>query len=68
MSQENVEVVRGITSAINHGDVDDVIRHTTADVVIIVARSAVEGAFVGHEGVRKFFADYRQNFEVFETS
>ena len=66
MSQENVEIVRGITRAINHGDVDYVIRHTTADAVIIVARSAVEGAFVGSEGVRTFFADNRQNFEVFE--
>jgi ketosteroid isomerase-like protein len=66
MSQENMDVVRGIARAINHGDVDYVIRHTTEDVVIVAARSAVVGPFVGHEGVRKFFADNRQNFKVFE--
>src|SRR6476619_3297041 len=65
MSQKNVEIVRGITRAVNHGDVDYVIRHTTEDVVIVAARSAVEGAFVGHEGVRKFFADNATNFDVF---
>jgi ketosteroid isomerase-like protein len=66
MSQENVEIGRGIIHAINRGDVDYVIRHTTEDVVIVAARSAVEGSFMGHEGVRAFFADNRQNFEVFE--
>ena len=66
MSQEKVELVRGITRAISHGDADYIIRHSTEDLVIVPARSAVEGAFVGHEGVRKFFADNRQNFEVFE--
>ena len=66
MSQENVELVRGITRAVNHGDADYIIRHTTEDVVIVPARSAVEGPFVGHEGVRRFFADNRQNFEVFQ--
>ena len=65
MSLENVGVMRGITRAINHGDVDYVIRHTTEDVVIVAARSAVEGPFVGHKGVREFFADNR-HFEVFQ--
>ena len=66
MSRENVDVVRGITHAVSHGIVNYVIRHTTEDVVIIAGRSAIEGPFVGHEGVRKFFADNRQNFEVFQ--
>jgi ketosteroid isomerase-like protein len=66
MSQENVEIVRGIARAVNDGDVDYVIGHTTEDVVIVAARSAVVGPFVGHDGVRKFFADNQQNFEVFQ--
>lgn len=66
MSEQNVEVVRGIARAVNRGDADYIIRHSTEDVVIIAARSAVEGAFVGHEGVRKFFADNAENFEVFQ--
>ena len=63
MSQENVEIVRGIIHAINRGDVDYVIRHTTEDVVTVAARSAIEGPFVGHEGLRKFFADNRVGME-----
>jgi ketosteroid isomerase-like protein len=66
VSQENVEIVRGIAHAVSHGDVDYVIRHTTEDAVLLVARSAVEGPFLGHHGVEEFFADNRQNFEVFE--
>jgi ketosteroid isomerase-like protein len=62
----NVEVVRRITGAINRRDIDFVIRHTTEDVVIVAARSSIEGPFVGHPGVRKFFSDNAENFEVFE--
>ena len=32
----------------------------------IAARSAVDGAYHGHDGLRKFFADNDENFEVFE--
>ncbi|HEV7565936.1 MAG TPA: nuclear transport factor 2 family protein [Microbacteriaceae bacterium] len=67
MSQENVELFRRANAAINRGDVEYAIRHSTEDVVIIPARSAVEGHFVGHEGVRKFFADNAANFELFHV-
>ncbi|HMD57854.1 MAG TPA: nuclear transport factor 2 family protein [Solirubrobacteraceae bacterium] len=66
MSQENVELFRRAT-AINRCDVEYAVRHSTEDVVIIAARSAVEGPFVGHEGVRKFFADNATNFDVFQV-
>ncbi len=66
MSRENVETVRGIARAVNDGDLDYVIRHTTEDVVLNMARSAVEGPFVGHDGVRKWFADNRESFETYE--
>jgi ketosteroid isomerase-like protein len=66
MSQENVEIVRGVAHAVNDGDLDYVIRHTTEDVVLNMARSAVEGPFVGHDGVRKWFADNRESFETYE--
>jgi ketosteroid isomerase-like protein len=66
VARENVEAVRLLTAAMNRGDAECVIRHTTTDVVMILARSAVEGPFVGHEGVRRVFADSRESFEVFE--
>src|SRR5438045_1513059 len=66
MSEENVELFHRVNAALNRGDVEWGVRHSTEDVVIVAARSAVEGPFVGHEGVRKFFADNAINFEVFQ--
>ena len=66
MSVENVELFHRVNAAISRGDVEWAVRHSTEDVVIVAARSAVEGPFVGHEGVRKFFADNATNFEVFQ--
>jgi len=66
MSQENVEVSLRIERAVNGGDVACVIHHTNEDCVLIVGRSAVEGHYVGHEGVRRLFADTAENFELFE--
>jgi ketosteroid isomerase-like protein len=65
VSQENVEIVRGMARAINDGDFDYLIRNSTEDFVLRPGRSAIEGSFVGHEGLRKWFADNAQNFEVF---
>jgi ketosteroid isomerase-like protein len=67
MSQENVELFHRVTAALNRGDVEYAVRHSTEDVVLIAARSAVEGTFVGHDGLRKFFADTATNFEVFQA-
>jgi ketosteroid isomerase-like protein len=67
MSEENVELMRRGTAAMNRGDVGYWVRNSTHDVVIVAARSAVEGSFVGHEGVRQFFADNATNFEVFQV-
>jgi ketosteroid isomerase-like protein len=68
MPDGNVEIVRGMTRALCEGDVDYAIRHTTPDVFMIMARSAVEGPFVGHDGVRRFFADNAENFDMFELN
>jgi ketosteroid isomerase-like protein len=65
MSQENLEIVLGIARASSEGDVDYVIRHTTEEFVMFVARSSVEGPYVGHNGIRQWFADNRENFDVY---
>src|SRR6266576_3936940 len=62
---ENVDLFHRLNAAVNRADVEYAIRHSTDDVLIIAARSAVEGTFVGHDGMRKFFADNAMNFEVF---
>jgi len=66
VSQENAEATRRMTEAVSHGDVAWLIAHTTEDFVLLPARSAVEGSFVGHAGVRRFFADNAENFALFE--
>jgi ketosteroid isomerase-like protein len=55
-----------MAEAVSRRDVAWVIAHTTEDVVLLPGRSAVEGSFVGHEGVRRFFADNAESFELFE--
>jgi ketosteroid isomerase-like protein len=67
VSEKNVETIRGIARAINGGDVDYIIQHTTEDIVLLMARSAVEGPYLGHDGMRKWLADNRQNFEIYEV-
>ena len=66
MSQENVDLFWEGTDALRRGDIEPILDRVSEDVVWIAARSAVEGAYHGHEGLRRFFADNAENFEVFE--
>jgi ketosteroid isomerase-like protein len=66
MSQENVEMFLEGTNALRRGDIEPILDRVSEDVVWIAARSAVEGAYHGHEGLRRFVADNAENFEVFE--
>jgi ketosteroid isomerase-like protein len=52
--------------ALRRGDRKGFLALVDEDVVWIAARSAVEGNYRGHEGLRQFFADNDENFEVFE--
>jgi ketosteroid isomerase-like protein len=66
MSHENVEISLSMAGAVNRRDIAHLIDHTTEDFVLTPGRSAVEGSFVGHEGIRRFFADNAESFELFE--
>jgi len=66
MSQENVDLFLEGAEALGRGDVEAVLDVVSEDVVWIAARSAVEGAYRGHEGMRQFLADNAENFELFE--
>ena len=46
-------------------DLEAALEITDPEVELIALRSATEGAFRGHEGIRAFFADNRESFEVF---
>ena len=66
MSRENVEAFQHGVEAIKRNDIEEVLRGVAEDVEWIAARSAVEGAYRGHDGLRRFLADNEESFEVFE--
>ena len=57
MSRENVETARGCVDALNRRDVDGYLTYCTDDVELVPATVAVEGAYTGPDGIRRFFAD-----------
>jgi ketosteroid isomerase-like protein len=61
----NLDVVRAGIAAFNSGDVEAVIRITEPHIEFIPMRAPVQGAYRGHDGIREFFADNAQNFDVF---
>jgi ketosteroid isomerase-like protein len=67
MSQETVDAFRRGTDAINRGDLD-IAAAIHPEVVLEPLRSRTEGAFEGHEGMRRFIADTEEMFEVFHAS
>ena len=66
MWPENMRVFEKAMLAASRGDIEAFLRHVDEDIVWIAARSAVEGAYHGHDGLRKFFADNDESFDVFE--
>ena len=57
MSQENVEVVKRAVAAVNNRDLDSYLACCTADVRMENLNTAIEGAYEGSDGIRRFFAD-----------
>jgi hypothetical protein len=59
MSQENVEIVRRHLSALNARDLPGYLAGCTEDIELWSLLSALEGPYVGAEGIRRFFGDVR---------
>ncbi|HWX97345.1 MAG TPA: nuclear transport factor 2 family protein [Solirubrobacteraceae bacterium] len=57
MSRENVETVQRALDAMNHRDVDRYLTCCTDDVELQPPSSAIEGAYEGRAGIRRFFAE-----------
>jgi ketosteroid isomerase-like protein len=66
MSRENVERFRRLIEALNRADVEAALRDVAEDVVVNALRSAVEGEYHGHDGVRAFFADNAETWELMQ--
>ncbi len=65
MMEGNLAAFARIVDAVNRGDADATCRLAAEDIVVIPRRSATEGAYVGHDGVRSWFADNERTFEIF---
>ena len=67
MSQENVEVFRRATDALERGGFDDALIEELIDpdVIFEPLRAPVSGIHRGHEGIRQFIADTAESFDVF---
>ena len=65
MSSQNLDVLRAGIAAINRADIDAALAFAAEDVVLIPQRAATEGAYHGHAGVRAWFADTAETFELF---
>ena len=63
MSQENVEIVRAAIEAMNRRDIEGVLRLMDPKIRFEHRLAALEGNFVGIDGVRGWFADLLENFD-----
>lgn len=59
--------LRGV-DAINRLDATTVLALTHEECVFEPLRAQTEGAFVGHEGMRRFLADTAETFDLFKVS
>jgi hypothetical protein len=67
MSQQDVDAFRRGIEAINRGEVD-IPKLVHPEGVFEPLRSGTEGAFIGHDGMRRFLADTEDMFEIFQAS
>jgi ketosteroid isomerase-like protein len=63
MSEENVETVRIALRALDQRDVEGYLGVASPEIEVINPASEMEGAAVGHEGMRRFFAELEASAE-----
>jgi ketosteroid isomerase-like protein len=68
MSQENIDAFRRGTEAISRGETVDIPALVHPEAVFEPLRSGTEGAFIGHDGMRRFIEDTEEMFEIFEIN
>jgi ketosteroid isomerase-like protein len=67
MATCNVDTFLRAADATNRGDADALVAVTHPEAVAEPIRAATEGAYVGHDGVRRFIADTAATFEFFRA-
>jgi ketosteroid isomerase-like protein len=66
MAAEDVELIRRAVRAWSEFDEEKALELASEDIEFFALRSATEGTYRGHQGVRAFFADNRESFDLFE--
>jgi ketosteroid isomerase-like protein len=66
VAETNVEAFTAAVGAVANGDAEAGLVYIDPDVVFEPLRSATEGNYVGHDGIRRFVADTQETFDVFE--
>jgi ketosteroid isomerase-like protein len=64
VSREYVAIVRDHVDAFNRADVEALMAICSDDVLFLPGRSALQGGYRGEEGLRSFFADNADTFEL----
>lgn len=67
MSQQDIESFWRGMKAYNEGDLDGLLESFDEEVEFFPLRSAIEGPYHGHEGVRKWWADTAESWETFRV-
>ena len=65
MSQEDVELFWRIMGAFNERNFEAFLPAFDQEIEFFPLRSAIEGPYSGHEGMRKWWADTAENWEIF---
>jgi len=68
MSQENVETFRRNNEAVNRRDLEAFLFDMDPEIEFIPRRAAVQGVYRGYEGMRKYFADNAESFDLYQVS
>ena len=68
MSEENLDAFWRGADAFKREDLEEILGLVDPEVVWEPLRAATEGAFVGHEGIRRFWADTVETFDHFSPT
>jgi ketosteroid isomerase-like protein len=67
MAQQNLEAGERLVAAFNRGDVEAALAEMDPGVEFVPMRAPVQGAYHGHAGIREFFTDNAESFDVFHV-
>jgi ketosteroid isomerase-like protein len=68
MADDCVALSLKFAEALSSGEAERVLACVDPEVRFEPARTATEGAFIGHEGMRRFVEDTRESFDLFELT